>query len=324
MQKPQQSRKRDSAAGTPFHHPQRGSSPWAPLAPSPHLASSSRGRWQGHLETGLPRGPGAGTGKPGRRAPPASLSPAFLIPNGRSDRTCAPRPGSAPARPRGGEASRARPASSRPSGDWRGPRAAPAPTALTVRPRRSGRAAGQAEHQQERQQAARRAARAPGPPAHAAAAAYLPARPRLLLRPQGAEIRRRALRGGGRPGRFRRRAGKRRTPRGSPGGGGAGPVLQADAHSFTSSFTHLCTCQARGGHWGRTAGRQGPALLVLTIRKGNSRPADNDTNEQRVLDCARRKRPSCPKRVEPMRDPSLSGAQEGTRGVAKEEVKKLG
>lgn len=94
----------------------------------------------------------------------------------------------------------------------------PLPPALTVRARRSGRAASQAEQQQERQQAARRAARAPGPPAHAAAAAAsLPALPRLLLRPQGAEIRRRAPRGGGRPGRFRRRAGERRAPWGSRG-----------------------------------------------------------------------------------------------------------
>lgn len=191
------------------------------------------------------------------------------------------------------------------------PRRACSPPALTVRARRWGHAEGQAEQRQERQQAPRREAGAPGPPGHAAAS--LPARPRLLLPPQGAEIRRRTPQGGGRPGRFRRQARELRAPRGpaewrrrrcagpsSP----PGPRATGDARSATRGFTWPCPL-LRAGYAGGPGTRCGSGLVTQlnvesrTVPEGNCLP--------------------CFKRVERSRDPRRSGAQGGTPGVAKEE-----
>lgn len=164
-------------------------------------------------------------------------------------------------------------------------------SALTVCARRPGRAAGQAEQQQqqqqERQQAARREARAPGPPGHTTATSH-PARPRLLLRPGGAEIRRRAPRGGGRAGRFRRRVGERRAPRG-PGGGGGGRRLRV-----RPSYPHQgCAPGERSfGSLTPTPGGSAPAARLARWGPGDTRQVQpNDTAEYRVPDCARRRCP---------------------------------
>lgn len=215
----------------PFHALPRLArlSPGAPARAHPRLAPGPGRRGRGRLRQVPPHPTPEARGGGGEPVLPLCAPPS-RAPTARGGPTCAPRPGSAPALPGGGEASRARPASSRarPGTQPAPPCRARPPPALTVGARRSARAAGQTEQQQERQQAARRVARASGPPAHAAAAAAsLPARPRLLPRPRGAEIRRRAPRGGGRPGRFRRRAGEPRAPRGPGEVVGRRPFLPA-------------------------------------------------------------------------------------------------
>ena len=280
-EKPQPGRKRDSAGGTPFHAlARRARLSWgAPLARarSP-LASGPPGARAGPLRTCLPQprtGPEAG--KPAREALPLLGAPP-------SDRPPAPRY-RAPRQPGPGAGERPGRARRRPGRRSPLPRRACSPPALTVRARRPGHAEGQAEQRQERQQAPRREAGAPGPPGHAAAAASLPARPRLLLRPQGAEIRRRAPRGGGRAGRFRRQARELRAPRG-PGerqrrrrrragpSSPPGPRAGGKARSAARGFTWPCPL-LRAGHAGGPGTRCGSGLVTQLNVESRTVPEEN-------------------------------------------------
>lgn len=143
VQKPQQSRKRDGAAGTPFHHRWRGSpQPRAPPAPSPHLASGSLGAQATRPQHWSPPRPWGGDGKARARSPSCFLEPRLPDPQ----RPVRPHLRSSPEL-RTGPAQGRRSVPGAPSKGWQDPRAAPAPTpthrprAVPLRRSRPGRAA---------------------------------------------------------------------------------------------------------------------------------------------------------------------------------------